>query len=100
MNKPRLIDANIINFRCSYDGDCIATDEKCEKCEYYVCNFEDIHNQPIAYDIDRVVEQLEELRTYEKDGQCPKHDMCSKEPYECTSCYTTTAIEIVKGGAE
>ena len=50
--------------------------------------------------IDKVVEQLEELRIYEKDGQCPKHDKCSKEPYECTSCYTTTAIEIVKGGAE
>lgn len=59
-----------------------------------------IENRSTAYDIDKVIEQLEELRTYEKDGQCPKHDKCSKEPYECTSCYTTTAIEIVKGGAK
>lgn len=42
----RLIDANVINFRCSYSGDCMADEEKCKKCSDYVCDFEDIQNQP------------------------------------------------------
>ena len=69
MNKPRLIDANEVNFVCSYNGDCIATDEKCEKCEYYVCSFGDIQNQSTAYDIDKVVEQLEE-KSWNEDYSC------------------------------
>lgn len=40
----RPIDADVIDFGCSYEGDCMATNEKCEKCEYYVCSFEDIQN--------------------------------------------------------
>lgn len=41
----RLIDADEINFSCSYDRDCMADKEKCKKCEYYICSFEDIQNQ-------------------------------------------------------
>ena len=42
----RLIDADAINFRCSYDGTCTASEEECKKCADYVCDFEDIQNQP------------------------------------------------------
>lgn len=101
MDEPRLIDANEL-IKCIeywYESCSPRTDLRdmviCDTLDSVLQHIDDI---PTAYDIDKVVEQLEELRTYEKDGQCPKHDKCSKEPYECTSCYTTTAIEIVKGG--
>lgn len=44
----------------------------------------------------RIVERLEKLKKYEAMGDCPKDGMCKKEPYHCTDCYSTTAIEIVE----
>lgn len=41
----RLIDADKLSFRCAYNGDCIANEEKCKKCADYVCDFEEIQNQ-------------------------------------------------------
>lgn len=43
----RLIDADKISFRCAYNGDCMADKEECKKCSDYVCDFEEIQNQPI-----------------------------------------------------
>ena len=42
----RLIDADAINFRCSYSGDCMASGEQCRKCSDYVCDFETIQDMP------------------------------------------------------
>lgn len=50
--------------------------------------------------IDKIIERLEKLKEYEANGDCPKDGMCSKKPYECTSCYSSMAIEIVKEVAE
>lgn len=46
--------------------------------------------------MERIVERLEKLKEYEMNGDCPRDGMCDKKPYECTSCYSKTAIEIVK----
>ena len=83
----KLIDANEIDFRCSYERMCMADKEKCKKCEYYVCSFEDIQDQPTAYDPDRIVEQLEELNEEE-------------ERFVNNHVFIQGIIEIVKGGAE
>ena len=40
----RPIDADEIEFRCAYNGMCMADREKCKKCSDYVCSFEDIQN--------------------------------------------------------
>lgn len=40
------IDTNKINFRCSYEGVCMAGEEQCKRCSDYVCDYEEIHNQP------------------------------------------------------
>ena len=56
----RLIDADNVNFYCNYEGDCMGNIDKCKECENYICNFRDIQKQPTAYDIDKVVEELEE----------------------------------------
>lgn len=58
-----------------------------------------VNLQPTAYDIDKVVEQLEDLKKHEADGSCPKIGMCIKGAESCATCCTDTAIEIVKGGA-
>ena len=49
---------------------------------------------------EKIIERLEKLKGYEANGDCPMDGMCSKRPYECTSCYSSTAIEIVKEVAE
>ncbi len=49
---------------------------------------------------EKIIERLEKLKGYEANGDCPMDGMCSKRPYECTSCYSSTAIIIVKKVAE
>lgn len=88
----RLIDVDKISFRCAYEGDCIASNEKCKNCLYYVCDYEEIQNQPTAYDISKVVAELEEYKStiYSEAGEC-------WEQY----VYLDTAQKIVrKGGVE
>ena len=46
--------------------------------------------------MERIVERLEKVKNREANGECPIDGMCDKKPYECTSCYSNTAIEIVK----
>lgn len=52
-----------------------------------------INNMPIAYDVDVVVEQLEELT----EEECTLHE-CGIRSERCKPCIAKKAIEIVKGG--
>ena len=54
----RLIDADTISFRCAYNGDCMARHEQCLKCSDYVVDAESIQEQPTAYDVEKVVEDV------------------------------------------
>lgn len=85
----RLIDANNISFYCNYEGDCAGGIDDCKKCENYICNFRYIQKQPTAYDVGKVVEELEEA----------KHEIClSDEDLEHYQNGIDNAIEIVKQG--
>lgn len=84
----RLIDVDKIPFRCAYEGDCMASDEKCENCSYYVCDYKEIQNQPTAYDVEKVVAELESL-----SARYGKEDFAIKG-------IIVKAIDIVKGGVE
>ena len=92
----RLIDADNVNFHCNYDGDCTGDIYSCKKCENYVCDFRDIQEQQTAYDIDKVVEELNELDvksiTRYKNGNFGNFD--GVEYY----IKKRKAIEIVKQG--
>lgn len=57
-----------------------------------------ILNQPTAYDVDRVVEQLIELH---REGYCPDEDgdACILNK-ACGECYEDRLIEIVKAGGK
>lgn len=76
----RLIDVDKISFRCSYSGDCMASDDKCEKCSYYVYDYEEIQNQPTAYNVDNVVAELEERTVFLKN--CTKYGNENAEQQE------------------
>ena len=52
-----------------------------------------IYRQPTAYDVEKVVEQLEEIRVKKT---CNKEKCDTKEL--CRICVVDDAIEIVKGG--
>ena len=54
----RLIDADNINFHCNYDGDCTGDIDDCKECGNYICDFRDIQEQPIAYDIDKAIDDF------------------------------------------
>ena len=57
-----------------------------------------IDEQPTAFDVDKVVEQLEEV---EKIMTSPVTEDCFREECrasDCTICLISKAIEIVKGG--
>lgn len=62
-----LIDANKLNFRCNYNGDCSGDISHCKECDNYVLDYRDIQEQPTAYDMDKVVEQLKNV-SYERLG--------------------------------
>lgn len=86
----RLIDADNINFHCNYDGDCTGDIDDCKECGNYICDFRDIQEQPTAYSVDEVVEELEE-RSKEYNSGLRLHG----KPEEMR---TDEAIEIVKQG--
>lgn len=52
-----------------------------------------IESQPTAYDVDKIIEQLEEIRVKKT---CNKEKCDTKEL--CRICVVDDAIEIVKGG--
>ena len=86
----RLIDADAIKW------------DKCEDAEgnpVYVLDKRDIDTQPTAYDVDKVVEQLEEKvklaerRYFDTTANSPCHDRYKTQYNERAMC-----LEIVKGG--
>lgn len=94
----RLIDADNISFYCNYEGDCTGCIDDCKKCENYICNFRYIQKQPTAYDVDKVVEELEEAK-----GNVPVNrlldDIIKEKPKELGQLIAyDKAIEIVKQG--
>ena len=88
----RLIDADNINFHCNYDGDCTGDIDDCKKCGNYICDFRDIQEQPITYDIGKVVEELK------TDSSVKLYGSGNSDNYLIP---VNRAIEIVKhGGVE
>ena len=97
MNKPRLINANKLDREdlcdvcgCAYCADCFSDE-----------NFEEwIKNQPTAYDIDKVVERLEEERDRPfADCNLTINGICANDREIVASKVAIKyAIEIVKGG--
>lgn len=87
-----LIDADKLNFYCNYEGDCSGDKSHCQECSNYVLNYRDIKDQPIAYDIDAVVEQLGDYGNEEMDYY-------RNTPYKkCIEECVHKAIDIVKAG--
>lgn len=57
-----------------------------------------IEEQPVAYDVDKVVEQMEE---YAHSSICKSHNGCpcrDNEDMNCENCGAMGALEIVKSG--
>lgn len=101
MNKPRLIDANKLDREdlcdvcsCAYCADCFSDE-----------NFEEwIKNQPTAYDIDEIVEELEKAAKIYRDKAVielsTEGHTLDYEHFEGKSKAFLNAIEIVKGGGK
>ena len=66
----RLIDAEKLNFHCNYNGDCSGDVSHCKECDNYVLDYRDIQEYPTAYDVDKVVRQLEEYREEMERFKC------------------------------
>ena len=101
MNKPRLIDANeVLNIIRNGWSNHYSCKDMCDE----------INNIPTAYDIDKVVEQLEECANeevhlwasdemdYDENDKLIIHKKTDLHKYGI-DCFEK-AIEIVKGGAE
>lgn len=93
MNKPRLIDANELLDKIPYPWDA-------DDALYYEKVIKAIADQPTAYDIDKVVEQLEKL----SEEMLVVDITADKTNYggflKGRKIGVQKAIEIVKGGAE
>jgi len=89
----RLIDAEKMNFHCNYNGDCSGDVSHCKECDNYVLDYRDIQEQPTAYDVDKVVKEINEWAFNANidvgDGTVMNHNLIVRD----------TAIEIVKAGA-
>ncbi len=85
----RLIDADSIKFRCTYNGVCTSSTKECKKCLDYCCDVVDIKNSPTAYDVEAVVAELEKSAT-DDDGLFVSD---GSEPM----IWKSKAIEIVRG---
>lgn len=89
----RLIDADALKSQIA--GMAISNNYPANKANA-LCEL--IDAQPTAYDLDKVVEQLEEV---EKIMTSPVNEDCFGEECrasDCTVCLISKAIEIVKGG--
>ena len=89
----RLIDAD--EFKRQIAGMAIVNNYPADKankmCELIDC-------QPTAYDVDKVMEQIEE---YAHSGICKSHNGCpyrNNEGMNCENCGAMGTLEIVKSG--
>lgn len=96
----RFIDADNISFYCNYEGDCTGDIDDCKECRNYICDFRDIQEHLTAYDVDKVVEELEKAK-----HEIASEDYCrsinDKEKCDGRNCFECCAeylIEIVKQG--
>ena len=80
------------------NGDCTGDIYSCKECENYICDFRDIQEQPIAYNIDKVVEELEEMKMRYFLTIANTGDEKSDFAYENVGNALDKAIEIVKHG--
>ena len=92
--KMRLIDADALIDYLGFDN----TEEEREENVGEIVTLEDFDRQPTAFDVDKVVEQLKELKmryflTIANTGD-KKHDIA----YENIGNVLDRAVEIVKGG--
>lgn len=90
----RLIDAD--KLKEAIEGEKDDNDYMCRLCLESIKEI--IDEQPTAFDVDKVVEQLEEV---EKIMTSPVTEDCFGEECrasDCTICLIRKAIEIVKGG--
>lgn len=99
----KLINADNINFHCNYNGDCTGDIEDCKECENYICDFRDIQEQPIAYDIDKVVEELKELKNKDVCNDldcdaCLYKNICGVEADQSSKLKLDKVIETVEQG--
>lgn len=85
----RLIDVDKLNFHCNYNGDCLGDISHCKECDNYILDYRDIQEQPTAYDVDKVLEQLEETKAY-----------MLYENMNADVKWIDKAIEIVKAGGK
>ena len=90
----RLIDADKLKEAIEEEKD--DNDYMCRLCLESIKEI--IDEQPTAFDVDKVVEQLEEVK---KIMTSPATEDCFGEECrasDCTICLISKAIEIVKGG--
>ena len=94
----RLIDADKLSFRCNYEGDCSADISHCQEwCSNYVVDYDDIKDQPTAYDVDKVIEKLNNIKKYNLNLADMMLDIQSNGTNRHFICLED-AIEIVKQG--
>ncbi len=99
----RLIDVDATKFRCRYDKVCSCDNkDKCKKCEYYVADFKTLHSQPLAYNVNEVVKQLEDEKEYAYANfeeyvreTCPWFDA---DYHDTFANGLVRAVEIIKKG--
>lgn len=88
----RLIDAEKLNFHCNYNGDCSGDVSHCKECDNYVLDYRDIQEQPTAYNVDKVVKEINEWTFNANidvgDGTIMNHNLIVRD----------TTINIVKAG--
>lgn len=90
----RLIDADLLKKNCK----CSGKFEDNFQCVPLSTLSKVIDNQPTAYDADKVVKQLEEIKRMMESNISPD---CFREECieaDCTVCLAGKVIEIVKGG--
>lgn len=89
----RLIDADKIDFREVFKGESDFAKVTREAAQ------EVINNQPIAYDVDKLVDRLEE---YAHSSICKTHEQgcpyLTNDDVSCENCEAMGAVEIVKSG--
>lgn len=88
-----LIDASKLNFHCNYNGDCLGDISHCKECDNYVLEYRNIQEQPTAYDVDKVVRQLEK----DKFIDC---ETVLSDVHQGYNAGLSRAIEIVKAGGK
>ena len=90
----RLIDADLLTQKVK-DSDSIMIDAN----ESVACVLREIEEQPTAYDVDKVIEQIEYRRANFDCKLCKYNDdektICSED---CSDALIDGLIEIVKGG--